>query len=195
MTWSGALRLFLVMFLRSFCDYFALIVWLWGTLEQCFSTRGTWTPGHAFMSSRLDYNNSLFTCLNMKELAHLQFVQNSAAGHLVSHHISPHTCVKIPLLASVVYRVQFKISVLTYWALHGQALPYISDLIKPYNSTQGLRRLCKTCWWFHEHALNLGRPIFHNGQSPTLEQAAPGPRGGLGLKISPGLRLARPKLV
>lgn len=34
---------------------------------------------HAFVFSRLDYFNSLFTCLNKASLEHLQTVQNTAA--------------------------------------------------------------------------------------------------------------------
>lgn len=37
---------------------------------------------HTFVSSRLDYCNSLFTCLNQKELARLLYVQNLAASLL-----------------------------------------------------------------------------------------------------------------
>lgn len=39
---------------------------------------------HAFISSRSDYCNSLFTCLTQKELHRLQAVQNSAA-RLLTH--------------------------------------------------------------------------------------------------------------
>lgn len=71
---------------------------------------------HAFVSSRLDYCNSLFTCLNKKELARLQYVQNSAARLLTSINRRSHIT---PVLKSlhwlpVVYRVQFKILVLTF---------------------------------------------------------------------------------
>uniref|UniRef100_A0A087YEZ4 Tick transposon n=1 Tax=Poecilia formosa TaxID=48698 RepID=A0A087YEZ4_POEFO len=41
---------------------------------------------HAFVSSRLDYCNSLFTCLNKREFARLQVVQNSAARLLTCTH-------------------------------------------------------------------------------------------------------------
>ena len=36
-------------------------------------------------------------------------------------------------------RVNFKILVLTFRALHGQAPPYISDLIQPYTPARALR--------------------------------------------------------
>lgn len=78
---------------------------------------------HAFVSSRLDFCNSLFTCLNKKVLARLQSVQTSAARLLTSTSSRAHVT---PVLKSlhwlpVVYRVQFKILVLTFRALHGQA--------------------------------------------------------------------------
>ena len=87
---------------------------------------------HAFISSRLDYCNSLFTCLNKKELNRLQTVQN-AAGRLLTHtqkreHITPVlACLHwLP----VHFRINFTILVLSFRALHGQGPPYISDLIK-----------------------------------------------------------------
>lgn len=75
---------------------------------------------HAFVSSRLDYCNSLFTCLNNKELARLQYVQNSAARLLTRtsrrSHITPvlETLHWLP----VAYRVKFKILVQTGSYLH-----------------------------------------------------------------------------
>uniref|UniRef100_A0A672YQT0 Reverse transcriptase domain-containing protein n=1 Tax=Sphaeramia orbicularis TaxID=375764 RepID=A0A672YQT0_9TELE len=96
---------------------------------------------HAFVSSRLDYCNSLFTCLNKKELARLQFVQNSAARLLTRTNRRTHIT---PILKSlhwlpVLYRLHFKILVLTFRALHGQAPACIASLIQPYSSTRSLR--------------------------------------------------------
>ena len=84
---------------------------------------------HAFISSRLDYCNSLFSCLNKKDLDRLQTVQNAAARRT---HKRAHIT---PVLAAlhwlpVHFRINFKILVLTFRALHGQAPPYISDLIE-----------------------------------------------------------------
>jgi len=98
---------------------------------------------HAFISSRLDYCNSLFTCLNKKELDRLQAVQNSAARLLT--HINKRAHIT-PVLASlhwlpIQYRIQFKILVLTFRALNGEVPPYISDLIQLHTPTRNLRSL------------------------------------------------------
>ena len=96
---------------------------------------------HAFISSRLDYCNSLFTCLDKKDLCRLQTVQNSAARLLT--HTSKRAHIT-PVLASlhwlpVKFRIHFKILVLTFRALQGQAPPYISDLIQLRTSSRSLR--------------------------------------------------------
>uniref|UniRef100_A0A3P9NVX9 Reverse transcriptase domain-containing protein n=1 Tax=Poecilia reticulata TaxID=8081 RepID=A0A3P9NVX9_POERE len=96
---------------------------------------------HAFVSSRLDYCNSLFTCLNKRELMRLQVVQNSAARLLTCTHRREHIT---PILKSlhwlpVSYRMHYKILVLTFRALHGQTPDYIKNLIQPYVSTRSLR--------------------------------------------------------
>lgn len=96
---------------------------------------------HTFVSSRLDYCNSLLTCLSKKGLARLQVVQNSAARLLTRTdrraHISP--ILKALHWLPVTYRVNFKILVLTFRALHGQAPDYIKGLIQPYASNRSLR--------------------------------------------------------
>ena len=96
---------------------------------------------HAFISSRLDYCNSLFSCLDKKDLCRLQTVQNSAARLLT--HTSKRAHIT-PVLASlhwlpVKFRIHFKILVLTFRALQGQAPPYISDLIQLRTSSRSLR--------------------------------------------------------
>ncbi len=91
---------------------------------------------HAFISSRLDYCNSLFTCLSNSTLKRLQVVQNSAAKLLTKSSKRSHVT---PILISlhwlpVKFRIHFKILVMVFRALHGQAPVYINEMLKPYNS-------------------------------------------------------------
>ncbi|KAF7650110.1 hypothetical protein LDENG_00131200, partial [Lucifuga dentata] len=65
---------------------------------------------HVFISSRLDYCNSLFTCLNKSLLGKLQLVQNAAARPL--------------------YQTR---------AFHSQAPDYICELLMPYSTGRTLR--------------------------------------------------------
>uniref|UniRef100_A0A8C6NNP0 Reverse transcriptase domain-containing protein n=1 Tax=Nothobranchius furzeri TaxID=105023 RepID=A0A8C6NNP0_NOTFU len=95
---------------------------------------------HTFISSRLNYCNSLFTCLSRTSLNRLQVVQNACARLLTKS--SKHTHIT-PLLQlhwlPVNFRVHFNILVLVYRALHGQAPSYIGDLLSPYTPSRSLR--------------------------------------------------------
>ncbi len=96
---------------------------------------------HAFVSSRLDYCNSLFLCLNKTSIDRLQLIQNAAARLLT--RTTKH-CHITPVLESlhwlpVGYRIQFKVLVLTFKALHGQAPGYLSELLHVYTPGRALR--------------------------------------------------------
>ncbi len=74
-----------------------------------------------FISSRLDYCNSLFSCLNESAIARLQVVQNAAARLLTNTKRREHIT---PILAHlqwlpVRFRIHFKILLITFKALHG----------------------------------------------------------------------------
>ena len=96
---------------------------------------------HAFVTSRLDYCNSLMSGCPMRSLNGLQLVQNAAARVLTRTRRRDHIT---PVLASlhwlpIKWRIDFKILLLTYKALHGCAPSYIVDLITPYKPSRSLR--------------------------------------------------------
>lgn len=96
---------------------------------------------HAFISSRLDYCNALYTGISHHALSRLQLVQNSAARLLTGTKKRDHIT---PILASlhwlpVKFRIDFKILLFVFKALNGLAPPYISDLIHIYTPARALR--------------------------------------------------------
>lgn len=96
---------------------------------------------HAFVTSRLDYCNSLLSGCTNQSLKTLQLVQNAAARVLTGTRRRDHIS---PTLASLHWlpvksRIEFKILLLTYKALNGQAPLYLKELIVPYHPTRALR--------------------------------------------------------
>ena len=93
---------------------------------------------HAYISSKLDVNNSLLYGLPDNLLCKLQRLQNAAARIIVClpkhSHISP-TLQQLHWLP-VQQRIQFKILLMVFKALNGLAPEYIMDLLvrKPHSS-------------------------------------------------------------
>ncbi|XP_076854807.1 uncharacterized protein LOC143509873, partial [Brachyhypopomus gauderio] len=96
---------------------------------------------HAFVSSRLDYCNSLLIGCSKQSIKKLQLVQNAAARVLTKarkfDHISP-TLAALHWLP-IKYRIEFKVLLLTYKALNGLAPQYLSELIDYYSPSRPLR--------------------------------------------------------
>ena len=112
----------------------------------------TWCPSteslvHAFISSRLDYCNSLLYGLPNCSLIKLQRVQNACARLIFAEgrycHITP-LLIKLHWLP-IQSRIVFKILLLTFKILHGTAPTYLDSLIslKP-QSCYNLRSSCDT---------------------------------------------------
>jgi hypothetical protein len=100
-------------------------------IRKYLSRELTETLIHAFISSRLDYCNSLLYGLPNCQLAKLQRVQNAAA-HLIfqeSKYCRITSLLKNLHWLPVKYRIDFKVLLLTFKAIHGMAPQYSSNLI------------------------------------------------------------------
>ena len=96
---------------------------------------------HAFITTRLDYCNALYVGVSQASLSRLQLVQNSAARLLTETRKREHIT---PVLASlhwlpVNFRIDFKILLFVFKALHGLAPVYITSLLKPHAPSRSLR--------------------------------------------------------
>ena len=106
-------------------------------IQKYFTKESTETLIHAYISSRLDYCNSLLYGTPACHLHKLQRVQNAAARLVFQEK---KYC-RITLLFKslhwlpVKYRIIFKILLITFKAIHGLAPSYVSDLISVRRTT------------------------------------------------------------
>ncbi|XP_037548511.1 uncharacterized protein LOC119425058 [Nematolebias whitei] len=96
---------------------------------------------HAFITTRLDYCNSLYVGLSQSLLTRLQLVQNAAARLLTGTKKREHIT---PVLESlhwlpVRFRINFKVLLFVFKCLHGLAPQYLSDLLQLYTPSRSLR--------------------------------------------------------
>ena len=96
---------------------------------------------HAFVTSRIDYNNSLFYGLPVCQIKRLQRIQNCAAR--VVKRLRKHDHVSWALRElhwlPVHHRVQFKMLTLVHRCLNDMAPGYLSDTLQRYKPARALR--------------------------------------------------------
>ena len=110
-------------------------------IRKYLSRESTEMLVHAFITSRVDYCNSLLYGLPNYQLNKLQRVLNASA-RLVCN--APRFCHISPLLRGLHWlpvkaRIEFKILLITFKAIHGLAPKYLCDLLTFKSSLYNLR--------------------------------------------------------
>ena len=110
-------------------------------IRKHLSPETTETIIHAFITSRADYCNSLLYGLPDCQLSKLQRVLKASA-RLVCN--APRSCHITPLLGDLHWltiraRIDFKVLLITFKAIHGLAPRYLSDLLCIKASSYNLR--------------------------------------------------------
>ena len=135
------------------------------------------TISNALISSRLDYCNSLLNNIAKQDLSKLQRVQNCLARVVLR---APRFSPSLPLLKQlhwlpVIYRIQFKLSTLTYRALAIHQPPYLASLLHFSNIPRQLRSSTSQQLSIPRTKMNLGMRAFSvvwNELPTTLKSCA-----------------------
>ena len=134
-----------------------------GKIREYLTTEQTKSAVHAYVTSKIDQNNSLLFGIPDNQIKRIQKVQNAAAKLICKKRKYDHVT---PLLENLHWlpvkeRITFKVLLLTFKSLRGEAPSYLSDLVKLHSSTHSLRSLLDPL------TLNIPRSYF-----PTLGDRA-----------------------
>ena len=125
-------------------------------IRHCLTVNACKTIVHALVTSKLDYGNAVLFGINERLINKLQMTQNSAACLIMRQRRRDHiTPVLIALhWLPIRYRIMYKVLVLTFQAVHNQALVYITDdLISAYEPGQQLRSTSRSLLTVPVHKL------------------------------------------
>ena len=116
---------------KKTCQNASYALYKIGRIRNVLDRTDTEKLVHAFVTSRLDYCNSLLFGIEDMHITKLQVLQNSAARLVTRTRLYEHiTPVRQALhWLPIPARIEFKILLFVYKILHQQAPAYLSDLI------------------------------------------------------------------
>ena len=169
--------------IKNICKSASFGIFKIGKIRKLLDQPTTAKLIHAFVSSHLDYCNSVFSGLPQSYLLPLQRIQNTAARLVTLSRKSEHIT---PILRSLHWlpihlRITFKVLLLTYKILHGQAPKYLSDLIclrrssslRPLRSSSTLQLTLgpRTVTKYGDRAFSVTAPILWNKLPANIHNA------------------------
>ena len=127
--------------INKICGSASLAIRNIGRVRKYLDQHSTERLVHAFVTSRLDYCNSLLYGLPAKEISKLQRLQNSAARLVTRSKVREHIT---PILQElhwlpVKYGITFKLLLFTFKILNNCAPGYLTILLESYNPSRTLR--------------------------------------------------------
>ena len=118
-------------------------------MRRCLSVTACTALVHAFVTSRLDYCNSLLARIGDGLIAQLQSVMHVAARLVLRRSNFDPISVDIwdrlhrLLIRS---RIDFKLGLLVYKCLHGFASAYLAEMLEVQSDVSALRHLRSAAW-------------------------------------------------
>ena len=130
--------------------------------------------GHALVSSRLDYCNSILYSAPELSISKLQRVHNVLARVVLQKNSATSAG---PLLNSLHWlpvhsRINLKIATITYKSLHSQSPGYLASLLHHYMPTRNLRSSNSLLLYPHPAKTNFGLHAF-NSAAPNIWNKLP----------------------
>ena len=128
-------------FISAKCSSAAYYLRCISRIRKYLDTESTKTLIHAFVTSRLDYANSLLISANKSSIARLQVIQNRAARLIAKSQFKDHVTPMRKQLhwLPVDFRIQFKILLICFNCVHKTAPSYLCDLIRLHDPSRCLR--------------------------------------------------------
>jgi hypothetical protein len=143
-----------------------------GKISKYLSTESLLKVVHAFISSRLDCNNSLLFGLPATQLKRLQMLQNTAARIVTKTRRKEHITSELIKLhwLPIKYRINYKILTLTYKCLSNEAPEYLIDLLEVNQPSRNLKSAVAICLTipdsgtksYKDRAFSTAAPILWN---------------------------------
>ena len=144
-------------------------------IRKCLNTAACKTLVHSLVTSRIDYGKQVLYGISDRLLHRLDMVQRSAARVVLrirhGDRQSMTAALKQLHWLPVKWRVEYKLLVLVFRALHDQTLAYLASLITPYVPSRALRSAGQALLTVPRHNLErYGRRSF-SCAGPTLWNA------------------------